>query len=88
MVAIIAGVYIGDKIPKELVSLYEWLASDSQQKAIQGKRVGVHEVNAMGFGFIGCQIESSDATTFKSDNSISGIMCLLSHVCALCSWLL
>ena len=46
MVDIAVGEYISDKTPKELVSLYELLlARNSQQKLIQGKRVGVHEVN-------------------------------------------
>ena len=46
MVDIAAREYISDKTRKELVSLYELLlARNSQQKLIQGKTVGVHEVN-------------------------------------------
>ena len=45
MVNIVAGGYIDDKTSEDLVALYELLASNSQQKVIWSKRVGMHELN-------------------------------------------
>lgn len=46
MVDIAAEGYTRDKTLEKLVSLYELLSNNSQQKAIRGKRIGVYEVGA------------------------------------------
>ena len=45
MMHVAVGSYIGDKILENLVDLYQLLSSDLQLKAIQGKKVEVHEIS-------------------------------------------
>lgn len=47
MVDIAVGGYIGDKMPEELVGLYELLSINSQQKAITGNRSSVYELGTL-----------------------------------------
>ena len=41
-----AGGYFGDKTAEEVYDIYETLATNSQQKAVRGRRAGVHEVSS------------------------------------------
>ena len=40
-----SGGYFGDKTAEEVYDIYEMLATNSQQKAVRGRRAGMHEVN-------------------------------------------
>ena len=40
-----AGGYFGEKMAEEVYDIYEMLATNSQQKAVRGRRAGIHEVN-------------------------------------------
>ena len=41
-----AGGYFGDKTAEEVYDIYEMLATNSQQKAVRGRRAGVYEVSS------------------------------------------
>ena len=45
LVDTVAEGYFGDKTVKEVYDIYEMLATNSQQKAVRGRRASIHEVN-------------------------------------------
>ena len=46
LVDTMAGGYFGNKTADEVYDIYEMLATNFQQKAARGRRVGIHEVNS------------------------------------------
>ena len=77
-----AGGYFGDKTAEEVYDIYELLATNSQQKAVRGRRAGVHEVSSFS--------SSSDLSTKVDDiarklNMILNNNAMVREQCSFCN---